>query len=75
MNIIGEGFPEEIDKQIEIRQSKYGSKSRNNEVLSYLNSKTGWVRMGSSVDVEVNSRGLNLLGSALAKQYVLFNGT
>ena len=75
MNIIGEGFPEKIDKQIEIRQSKYGSKSRSNEVLAYLNSKTGWVRMGSSVDVEVDSRGLNLMGSELAKQYVLFNGT
>lgn len=75
MNIIGEGFPEKIDKQIEIRQSKYGSKSRSNEVLAYLNSKTGWVRMGSSVDVEVDSRGLNLMGPELAKQYVLFNGT
>ena len=74
-NIIGEGFPSQIVNQVKIRQEKYGTKNRDNEVLTFLNSQTGWVRLGSSVDVKVDARKLGLLGSELAKQYVLFNGS
>lgn len=74
-NIIGEGFPSEIIEQVKTRQKIYGEKNRDNETLSFLNSQTGWVRLGSSVNVEVDSRELGLLGSSLAKEYVLFNGT
>jgi hypothetical protein len=81
MNIVGENFPKEIVEQINLRQTKLGSSHRDNELLSWMNSKTGWVRLVSSVDVnqEINPRkildGLRGDGeSALAKQYVLFGG-
>jgi hypothetical protein len=81
MNIVGENFPKEIVDQINLRQTKLGSSYRDNELLSWMNSKTGWVRLVSSVDVnkEINPRkildGLRGDGeSALAKQYVLFGG-
>lgn len=82
MNIVGENFPKEIVEQINVRQNKLGTPYRENDTLSWMNSKTGWVRLVSSVDVnkEINPRdvlnGLNGNGeSALAEQYVLFGGT
>jgi hypothetical protein len=74
-NIVGEGFYPQIINQIDTRQKIYGSSKRNNDVLTYLNSRTGWVRMASSVDVKKDIRDLGLLDEKLAKQYVLFNGT
>jgi LAS superfamily LD-carboxypeptidase LdcB len=81
MNIVGENFPKEIVDQINLRQTKLGSSHRDNELLSWMNSKTGWVRLVSSVDVnkEINPRKIldKLRGdgeSALAEQYVLFGG-
>ena len=81
MNIVGENFPKEIVDQINLRQTKLGSSHRDNELLSWMNSKTGWVRLVSSVDVnqEINPRKIldELRGdgeSALAEQYVLFGG-
>jgi len=73
-NIIGEGFNQTIVSQIEKRQEIYGSKTRDNSINTFLNSRTGWVRMGSSVDVEIDARNLGLLANELAKEYVLFNG-
>jgi hypothetical protein len=75
MNIVGEGFPKEIIDQINQRQTKIGSLNRNNQELSWMNSKTGWVKMVSSVDVEQNNiRGLQYTGDRLAKNFVLFGG-
>jgi len=78
MNIVGEGFNTKITEQIKQRQKIYGSINRNNDELNYLNSKTGWCRLVSSVDVNVDGttiRNLGLSGTSLAKQYVLFSGT
>jgi hypothetical protein len=50
-NIVGEGFPKEIIKQIDTRQKVYGSAKRTNEELSYLEARTGWVKLVSSVDL------------------------
>jgi len=76
-NIIGEGFPEEIIKQIDQRQKVYGSVNRTNEELSYLEGRTGWVKLVSSVDlIDPNIRGgFGVAGANLAKEFVLFNGT
>ena len=76
-NIVGEGFPEKIVKQIDQRQKVYGSVNRTNEQLSYLNARTGWVKLVSSVDlIDSNIRGgFGVGGSNLAKENVLFNGT
>jgi hypothetical protein len=75
-NIIGEGFPKEIIEQINQRQKVYGSINRNNEELAYLNTRTGWCKLVSSVDVDdVSIRNLGLGESKLAEKFVLFNGT
>ena len=75
-NIIGEGFPSKIVQQIKQRQNIYGSVNRNEEQLAFLNTRTGWCKLVSSVDVDDSSiRGLGLGGSELAQKFVLFNGT
>lgn len=71
MNIIGEGFNKEILDQINTRQKIYGSAHRSNQVLSYLNSKTGWCKLVSGAVVEENIRDI---GKPNAQDYVLFNG-
>ena len=88
MNIIGEGFPEEIIKQVEQRQKVYGSgyalgSTRSPEEIIYLNANTSWVKLVSSVNINdpnvIQDKSLRGLGNAikdnkLAKQFVLFNG-
>ena len=76
-NIVGEGFNPIIVKQIDQRQKVYGSANRTNEQLSYLNARTGWVRLVSSVDlIDSDIRGgFGVGGSNLAQENVLFNGT
>jgi hypothetical protein len=90
MAIIGESFEEYVNDQIKVRQKIYGSKNRTPEQLTYLNGRTAWVRLISSVDIENNPSGSNdegtkklqacglddsYLGSRLAKEYILFAGT
>jgi hypothetical protein len=60
MNIVGEGFAEEIRKQIDKRQELKGKRDRNPggnpQWLLWQNGNTGWVRMVSSVDVDPEIR-------------------
>jgi hypothetical protein len=56
MNLLGEGFPDEIVKQIETRQQIYGSGyangvSRSNDQLVYLNANTAWCKLVSSTNI------------------------
>jgi len=78
-NIVGEGFDPIITEQIIKRQTIYGSINRSNDELTYLNTRTGWCKLVSSVDVDDinldNVRDLGLGGSLLAKSYVLFGGS
>jgi hypothetical protein len=76
-NIVGEGFDEKIIEQINQRQKVYGSVNRTNEQLSYLEARTGWVKLVSSVDlIDNNIRGgFGVSGTSLASENVLFNGT
>jgi hypothetical protein len=72
MNIIGEGFNTEILGQINQRQKIYGAAYRTNQILSYLNSRTGWCKLISGAEVITEPRaGLKL---PKAQDYVLFNG-
>ena len=90
MAIIGESFEEYVNDQIKVRQKVYGSKNRTPEQLTYLNGRSAWVRLISSVDIKNNPSGSNdegtkklqacglddsYLGSRLAKEYILFAGT
>ena len=85
-NLLGEGFPEEIIKQIDQRQKIYGSgynSPRQDENLIYLNSNTAWCKLVSSVNIDnqdiLNNEYLgkipNISGNKLASQFILFNGT
>ena len=84
MNIVGEGINKTISEQIKVRQKIYGSINRTIEQLEYLNSRTAFAKLISSVNVtsefkpESNElQGIlnKIQGSSLAKDFVLFNGT
>jgi hypothetical protein len=87
MNILGEGFPQEIIDQVEQRQKVYGSgynslNPRTPEEIVYLNANTSWVKLASSVNVDDPSiirnsslAGEDIKGNKLAQKFVLFNGT
>ena len=52
--VVGEPFKEYVNGQIITRQKVYGSgfnQTRTAQEMSYLNSKTSWVKMASSVSV------------------------
>ena len=81
-NIIGEPFPDYVNGQINIRQAAHGSginTFRTPDQLSYLNSKTAWVKLASSVKIGKNfkSKDDNIIPGSwekLAKKNVLFSG-
>jgi len=88
-NIIGEPLSGYVAEQIKARQKVHGSGTLNNprtpEYLAYLNSKTAWVKMASSVTVtpdrlknETDSAGNSINstyeGVNLAKKFILFSG-
>jgi hypothetical protein len=88
MNIVGEGLPQSIGDQIKTRQKIYGSINRTTEEILYLNSRTAFVKVISSVNIEnydVNSIAKtrpelvsvisDYSGAELAKNFILFNGT
>lgn len=66
MSIFKESFPDYIQKQIGTRQKLISGDIRNTAV-KHLNSRSSWVRMSSSVNVNGKPD--------LAKNNVLFNGT
>ena len=81
-NIIGEPFPDYVNGQINIRQAAHGSginTFRTPDQLAYLNSKTAWVKLASSVKISgsFKSKDDNIVpgsGGKLAKENVLFSG-
>ena len=87
-NIIGEGFSNYVRKQINERQKVHGSgvdETRTPQEISYLNSRSGWIKIASSVSIENTKNGKLRLkklglenefgtGEELAKHFVLFNG-
>ena len=73
MAIIGNEISEYVKKQITNRQKVYGSgvsQNRTPEQIHYLNSNTSWIKLASGVYVTTNG-----IGSSLAKNNLLFNGT
>jgi hypothetical protein len=88
-NILGDAFDEYVDEQIKVRQKVYGKTSgRNTQELTYLNGRTAWARMISSVDLiedtqfntgkkRLENLGVSneYFGDGLAKNFVLFAGT
>jgi len=86
-NIVGESLPVYVGDQIEKRQEIYGSgipgNDRGLKEISYLNSRTAWVKLASGVSIgekrlkllEGNPMITNIVtGNDLARNNVLFNG-
>lgn len=81
-NVIGEPLLKFVQDQIETRQKAQGSgvaSYRTPEQISYLNSKTAWIKMASAVEVSskrIEAEGLrsDFNESGLAKYAVLFDG-
>ena len=83
-NIIGESLDDYVGEQIKKRQEIYGSSTRTVEEISYLNSRTAWVKFASGTSMD--EKRLALLrpnnpmldgvvsGLDLAQKNVLFNG-
>lgn len=84
-NILGVPLPERILNQLKLRSEINSRELRDIENISYLQNKTSWVRLVSSVNVtDQNDRNyfkdLGALSdasdpSSLAKRFVLFGGT
>ena len=58
-NLIGEGFNNYVRRQINDRQKVYGSGAngaRSQKELTYLNSRTAWIKVASSVSVLSKTR-------------------
>ena len=88
---VGGPLEDYVNNQIKSRQKVHGSGlegTRSSEEITYLNGKNAWIKMASSVDLDpiqgkerlaklgfTNNQADDLLGSALARQFVLFNGT
>ena len=81
-NLLGENFPEFVKNQVDVRQEVYGKTSRTTQDLEYLNNKSAWIKLGSAVDIDPESKKYKDLGipdgyggNGLAKTLVLFNGS
>jgi hypothetical protein len=80
--VIGDQFKKYVVNQINKRQEAHGSgvnSDRDIDKLTYLNSKTSWVKLASGVRItdnriqEENMRE-GFAGDTLAKQHILFSG-
>jgi len=68
-NIVGSGFPEYVNTQIQQRGKIISNKNRNNSTLQYLTNRNVWFRLSSSVNInnEAKTAQLNVLqGGTLA---------
>ena len=76
-NIIGEPFGKGIKKQVEVRQQKIGQINRDQNILSWANTKTAFLRLASSVNIDdelAKNFGDGMSGDQLARKCVLYNG-
>jgi hypothetical protein len=77
-NITGEVFDTYVREQIEARQKKLGATQRTNKDLTWLSSKTAFLRLSSATNVSptiANALGYpNYDGDKLAKSMILYGG-
>ena len=53
-NIVGTGFPPQIQAQIKKRESIVNSQTRDNNTLQFLTNRNAWVRLSSGVNINSN---------------------
>jgi hypothetical protein len=89
MALVGDPIPDYVQRQIQVRQTSYGSGTipglpRTDENLIHQNSNNAFIKMASGVSVsssKLEEMGFDtsnidqLKGMGLAKNYVLFGGT
>lgn len=51
-NLLGKSHKQYVQDQIRVRQEKLGKPTKSNNDISWLNDKTSWVRLASSVDIK-----------------------
>ena len=51
-NLLGKSHKQYVQDQIKVRQEKLGKTTKDNNDISWMNSKTSWVRLASSVNIE-----------------------
>ena len=51
-NLLGKGHKQYVQDQIKLRQEKLGALNKSSEDIDWMNGKTSWVRLASSVNVE-----------------------
>ena len=51
-NLLGKSHKKYVQEQIKIRQEKLGKSNKDSTDISWMNGKTSWVRLASSVNVE-----------------------
>ena len=78
-SIIGANPVDWAKNQVDLRQQLLGLQSRTPEVLSWMNTKTAWIRAASPISISTEkSKELTLVedyaGRKLAQEFVLFNG-
>ena len=71
MSIFREPFAPAIKGQLEARQNLIGKESLTSQDIAYLNSKTAWIQLRSSVDIEYQGR---VSADGLATDNVLLGG-
>jgi hypothetical protein len=71
MSIFREPFAPAIKGQLEARQNLIGKELLTTQDVTYLNSKTAWIQLRSSVDVEFNGR---VSADGMATDNVLLGG-
>ena len=51
-NLLGKSHKQYVQDQIKVRQEKLGKTAKDNNDISWMNDKTSWVRLASSVDIK-----------------------
>jgi len=82
MSIIGEDLPGYVRNQINVRQLAHGSgvsEKRTQDQLTYLNSRTAWIKLASGnyispEKIKELELPVEFVGTGLAKNHILFGG-
>lgn len=59
-NLLGKSHKQYVQDQIKTRQEILGKDTRDSKELSWMNGKTSWVRLASSIDIENSPIGVNI---------------
>ena len=51
-NLLGKSHKKYVQEQVKLRQEKLGKSSKDSTDISWMNGKTSWVRLASSVNIE-----------------------